>query len=56
MMNKKQKFARNFLASYKRQLIKSADGKIIEIPFLWNDEKKEFNNDVLKFLRLDEPV
>src|SRR5690554_2604047 len=55
-VNGEKVFIVNILASSKRQLIKSADGKIIEIPFLWNDEKKEFNNDVLKFLRLDEPV
>ena len=55
-VNGEKVFIVNILASSKRQLIKSADGKIIEIPFLWNDEKKEFNNDGLKFLRLDEPV
>lgn len=44
----------NILANNDRQVIKSSDDKVIEIPFLWNTQKKEFNNDVLKYLRINE--
>ncbi len=44
-------FIINILSANEWQIVKSIDEKIIEIPYLWNSQTKEFNHSALKGIR-----
>jgi len=49
-VNGEKVFIINILSSIDRKIIPTTDKRIIEIPFLWNTETKEFNQEIIKML------
>ncbi len=41
-------FIINILSANEWQTVKSTDGKIVEVPYLWNSQTKELNHSILK--------
>lgn len=50
-LNGEKVYIINILATENRKMIKSSDGKIVEIPFLWNSQTKTLNDSIIKELK-----